>query len=112
MHINIAVIIIVTMEDADILPSYSEATSSDWLPLAAPYIPAKYYAELCLVSQRWYQEFAPRLWRDPLQTVRHLGLDPNDGECYLRLLPRLGESKPTFKVSSRLLSLLAISSTF
>lgn len=68
------------MEDEATLPSYGEAISSDWLPLVAPYLPATLYARLCLVSRSWYGEFAPRLWRDPLQTIRALGLDPADGE--------------------------------
>ncbi|KAJ2903416.1 hypothetical protein MKZ38_009993 [Zalerion maritima] len=66
------------MAEEAALPSYSEAISADWLPIVAPYVPAKYYAVLCLVSRRWYEEFAPRLWRDPLRTSRELGLDPND----------------------------------
>ncbi|KAI8955863.1 hypothetical protein F4801DRAFT_586541 [Xylaria longipes] len=63
----------------DILPSYSEATTRlDWLSLVAPYVPAPAWTSCCRVDRRFYDRFAPRLWRDPLVTVRQLGLHPND----------------------------------
>ncbi|KAH8166587.1 hypothetical protein CIB48_g1689 [Xylaria polymorpha] len=63
----------------DSLPSYSEATTRlDWLSLVAPHIPASGWTSCCLVDRRFYDRFAPRLWRDPLVTVRQLGLHPND----------------------------------
>ncbi|KAI1751160.1 hypothetical protein F4782DRAFT_531680 [Xylaria castorea] len=63
----------------DILPSYGEATTRlDWLSLIAPYIPASVWTSCCLVDRRFYDRFAPLLWRDPLVTVRQLGLHPND----------------------------------
>lgn len=63
------------------LPSYQEAVRRcDWLELAGPYIPVGDYTRLCLVSRRFYDHFAPRLWIDPIRTVRLLGLDPGDGE--------------------------------
>lgn len=69
------------------LPSYQEAVGrSDWLGIVAPYASARDYASLCLVSRRFYRQFAPRLWIDPLRTVRVLGLDPGDG-VLARLLP-------------------------
>ncbi|CAK7219445.1 hypothetical protein SCUCBS95973_003824 [Sporothrix curviconia] len=61
------------------LPSYEEAVSGGhWLDLVAPYVAIKDYPKLCRVSRRFYDQFAPRLWSDPLQTVRLLGLHPND----------------------------------
>ncbi|KAJ4306664.1 hypothetical protein N0V88_000028 [Collariella sp. IMI 366227] len=52
------------------LPSYQDATTkSDWLELAAPSIPIRHYPRLCLVSRRFHQHFAPRLWNDPLTTA-------------------------------------------
>ncbi|KAI0448997.1 hypothetical protein F5B21DRAFT_75994 [Xylaria acuta] len=63
----------------DTLPSYSEATTRlDWLSLVAPHVPASGWTCCCLVDRRFYDRFAPRLWRDPLVTVRQLGLHPND----------------------------------
>ncbi|EAQ86983.1 hypothetical protein CHGG_08236 [Chaetomium globosum CBS 148.51] len=42
------------------LPSYQDAiTRPDWLELVAPYIPPRDYPRLCLVSQRFYHQFAP-----------------------------------------------------
>lgn len=65
----------------DVLPSYEEATlAPDWLQLAAPYLTAADWRRGCLVSSQWYHQFAPRLWLDPLITVRDLGLHPNDGK--------------------------------
>ncbi|KAJ2986007.1 hypothetical protein NUW58_g5236 [Xylaria curta] len=49
----------------DILPSYS-------------------WTSCCLVDHRFYHNFAPRLWRDPLVTVRRLGLHPNDDLAWYR----------------------------
>ncbi|KAJ9138670.1 Leucine rich repeat domain containing protein [Pleurostoma richardsiae] len=60
------------------LPSYQEATSQDWLEVVSPYIPLRDYRTLCLVSKRFYEQFAPRLYNSPLAIVRALGLDPND----------------------------------
>lgn len=49
------------------LPSYQDATTRpDWLALVAPYVPVREYARLCLVCRRFYRQFAPRLWNDPL----------------------------------------------
>jgi hypothetical protein len=49
------------------LPSYEDATiRPNWLQLVAPYLPVREYARLCLVSRRFYHQFAPRLWNDPL----------------------------------------------
>ena len=49
------------------LPSYQEATKRpDWLELVALHVPIQEYARLCLVSKRFYHQFAPRLWNDPL----------------------------------------------
>ncbi|TPX08870.1 uncharacterized protein E0L32_009688 [Thyridium curvatum] len=59
------------------LPSYQEAVSRiDWLPIVAPYIPLRDYARLCRVSRRFREQFAARLWNDPLRAVRSLGLHP------------------------------------
>ncbi|KAL0941642.1 uncharacterized protein CTRU02_204404 [Colletotrichum truncatum] len=67
------------------LPSYQDAISRlDWLELVAPYVQCKDFANLCSVNRRFYATFAPRLWSDPLVTVRRLGLDPSDDlEWYL-----------------------------
>lgn len=63
------------------LPSYNEATQPrDWLDTVAPYIDVRDYTNLCLVSRRFYARFALRIWKDPLSTVRALGLDPDDGK--------------------------------
>lgn len=67
----------------DALPSYEDAISSpDWLDLVAVYIPVVDWLRCCLVDRRFYGQFAPRLWQDPLVTIRHLGLHPNDGMSY------------------------------
>ncbi|RYP45082.1 hypothetical protein DL768_008513 [Monosporascus sp. mg162] len=67
------------------LPSYEEAMSGpDWLSLAAPFVPLSSWRQCCLVNRRFYREFAPRLWQDPLVTVRKLGLDPNDDLIWYR----------------------------
>lgn len=59
------------------LPSYGEAVEgAHWLTLVAPYVAVQDYARLCRVSRRFYDEFAPRLWKDPLQATRLLGLRP------------------------------------
>ncbi|KAI8634279.1 hypothetical protein F5Y19DRAFT_207317 [Xylariaceae sp. FL1651] len=69
----------------DVLPSYSEATTSpDWLSLVAPYIPASSWSTCCLVDRRFCAQFAPRLWQDPLVTIRQLGLHPNDDLAWYR----------------------------
>ncbi|KAI0420390.1 hypothetical protein F5X98DRAFT_26550 [Xylaria grammica] len=69
----------------DILPSYSEATSRpDWLSLVAPFVPAPSWTSCCLVDRRFYHHFAPRLWQDPLATIRQLGLHPNDDLAWYR----------------------------
>ncbi|KAI9170927.1 Leucine rich repeat domain containing protein [Paramyrothecium foliicola] len=61
------------------LPSYEEATARlDWLDLVAPYVRFADYRALCLVSSHLWRVFAPRLWRDPLWSVRQFGLDPGD----------------------------------
>ncbi|KAL1870411.1 hypothetical protein VTK73DRAFT_2649 [Phialemonium thermophilum] len=62
-----------------LLPSYQEAVAgAHWLELVAPYAHVRDYPSLCLVSPRFYEQFAPRLWSDPLRTIRVLGLDPGD----------------------------------
>ncbi|KAK0651499.1 hypothetical protein B0T16DRAFT_453957 [Cercophora newfieldiana] len=54
-------------------PSYIEATQRpDWLRIVAPYILPRYYASLCLVSRRFYRQFAPLLWNDPIAVARQL----------------------------------------
>ncbi|KAH6613305.1 hypothetical protein F5144DRAFT_587268 [Chaetomium tenue] len=58
------------------LPSYQDAiTRPDWLEFVAPYIPPRDYPRLCLVSQRFYHQFAPRLWNDPFAIVGLLNPD-------------------------------------
>ncbi|KAI0388823.1 hypothetical protein F5Y17DRAFT_470152 [Xylariaceae sp. FL0594] len=72
------------------LPSYSEATSEvDWLLLVAPFVPASSWTACCLINRRFYRHFAPRLWQDPLVTIRQLGLRPNDGELPFSSVTRL-----------------------
>ncbi|KXJ96337.1 hypothetical protein Micbo1qcDRAFT_229272 [Microdochium bolleyi] len=67
------------------LPSYQEAIAeADWLGLAASYVPTACLPKCCLVSRRFYKHFAPRLWQDPLSTIRRLGLDPNDDLAWYR----------------------------
>ncbi|KAI2463845.1 hypothetical protein F4781DRAFT_426031 [Annulohypoxylon bovei var. microspora] len=69
----------------EILPSYEDAISSpDWLDLVAEYIPVIYWSRCCLVDHRFYCRFAPRLWQDPLVTIRRLGLHPNDDLAWYR----------------------------
>ncbi|KAI1438931.1 hypothetical protein GGR50DRAFT_690699 [Xylaria sp. CBS 124048] len=63
----------------EFLPTYGDATSRlDWLSIVAPYVPASSWASCCLVDHRFYAQFAPFLWQDPLVTIRKLGLHPND----------------------------------
>ncbi|KAI1745599.1 hypothetical protein F4680DRAFT_108534 [Xylaria scruposa] len=78
----------------DILPSYGEATTRlDWLSLVAPHVPASSWTSCCLVDCRFYHRFAPRLWRDPLVTIRQLGLHPNDDLAwYKRFLHKYAAS--------------------
>ncbi|XXG96392.1 hypothetical protein Hte_002674 [Hypoxylon texense] len=67
------------------LPSYEDAVASpDWLDLVATYIPIADWPRCCLVDKRFYHQFAPRLWQDPLVTVRRLGLHPNDDLAWYR----------------------------
>ncbi|KAI0133342.1 hypothetical protein F4776DRAFT_671354 [Hypoxylon sp. NC0597] len=69
----------------DILPSYEQAVSSpDWLDLVAGYVPVVDWPRCCLVDRRFYSRFAPRLWQDPLVTIRRLGLHPNDDLAWYR----------------------------
>ncbi|ORY59950.1 uncharacterized protein BCR38DRAFT_350282 [Pseudomassariella vexata] len=69
----------------EVLPSYEEATNApDWLGLVAPTIPASQWRRCCLVNTHFYRQFAPRLWLDPLVTVRELGLHPNDDLAWYR----------------------------
>lgn len=69
------------------LPSYEQAiTHPDWLHLVAPYVPVVDWPRCCLVDHRFYLQFAPRLWQDPLVNIRRLGLHPNDGESFFRFL--------------------------
>ncbi|KAL1895285.1 hypothetical protein Sste5346_005432 [Sporothrix stenoceras] len=84
------------------LPSYEEAvTGGHWLDLVAPYVALKDYSKLCRVSRRFYDQFAPRLWNDPLQTVRLLGLHPNDagtsGRGFSETLRLIGTSFPAVR---------------
>lgn len=66
--------------DHDALPSYNEATTGpDWLSLVASFVPAASWVACCLVDRQFYSHFGPRLWQDPLVTIRELGLHPNDG---------------------------------
>lgn len=67
-----------------VLPSYEDAvaTSGSWVSLAAPYVSTADYPSLCLVSRRFNDVFTPLLWRDPLVTIRKLGLDPADGSLH------------------------------
>lgn len=59
-------------------PSYHDATKRpDWLELVAPRVPVREYARLCLVSRRFYDQFAPRLWNDPLSAATLLNRDNN-----------------------------------
>lgn len=54
----------------EMLPSYQDAIKRpDWLGLVAAYVPIGNYARLCLVSKRFYDQFAPRLWNDPLAVM-------------------------------------------
>lgn len=71
-------------------PSYEDAigTAHGWIALAAPYVAAADYASLCLVSRHFNDVFTPLLWRDPLVTVRKLGLDPADGSSCAPIPPR------------------------
>ncbi|KAI1769915.1 hypothetical protein F4818DRAFT_308488 [Hypoxylon cercidicola] len=67
------------------LPSYEEAVASlDWLDLVATYVPVADWPRCCLVDRRFYCQFAPRLWQDPLVIVRRLGLHPNDDLAWYR----------------------------
>jgi hypothetical protein len=63
--------------DTPCLPSYQDAIARvDWLDLVAPYMNVKHYARLCRVSKRFYAQFAPRLWNDPVTVVCLLSRDP------------------------------------
>ncbi|KAI1800753.1 hypothetical protein F4811DRAFT_496281 [Daldinia bambusicola] len=67
------------------LPSYKRATTApDLLDLVAAYIPVVDWPQCCLVDRRFYRQFAPRLWQDPLVTIRQLGLHPNDDLAWYR----------------------------
>ncbi|KAI0885081.1 uncharacterized protein GGS22DRAFT_138521 [Annulohypoxylon maeteangense] len=69
----------------EILPSYEDAISNpDWLDLVAEYVPVIYWSRCCLVDHRFYYRFAPRLWQDPLVTIRRLGMHPNDDLAWYR----------------------------
>ncbi|KAK3683888.1 hypothetical protein B0T22DRAFT_264782 [Podospora appendiculata] len=64
-------------------PSYQDAIRQlDWLEIVAPYIYAGELARLCLVSKRFYHQFAPRLWNDPLPLARQLGLQRDAGKWH------------------------------
>ncbi|KAF3361039.1 hypothetical protein VdG1_01048 [Verticillium dahliae VDG1] len=59
-------------------PSYQDAISRlDWLALVAPYVAVTDYPHLCSVNSHFCSVFAPRLWNDPLRSVRVLGLEPS-----------------------------------
>ncbi|KAL7623610.1 hypothetical protein AAE478_005162 [Parahypoxylon ruwenzoriense] len=67
------------------LPSYEAAvTGPDWIDLVAPYLSVADWRRCCLVDRRFYGRFAPRFWRDPLNTIRQLGLHPNDDLAWYR----------------------------
>lgn len=67
------------------LPSYQEATSGpDWIQLVAPYCDFEDCRALCLVSRRFWNTFAPLLWRDLLRAARLSGLDPGDDLAWWR----------------------------
>ncbi|KAI0180773.1 hypothetical protein GGR52DRAFT_521616 [Hypoxylon sp. FL1284] len=69
----------------EVLPSYEQAVAGlDWLDLVAPYIPIADWSHCCLVDKRFWRQFAPRLWQDPLVTVRLLGIHPNDELAWYR----------------------------
>lgn len=69
------------MED---LPSYQDAIRrKDWLDVVAPYALISDYHNLCLVSRRFYNRFAPRLWKDPIRMIRELGLSRDNGKSWL-----------------------------
>ena len=62
------------------LPSYHEATARPrWITLVAPYASVRDYTSLCLVNKEFYDQFGPRLWKDPFQTISLLRRDPADG---------------------------------
>ncbi|KAM0330924.1 hypothetical protein ACHAQA_003881 [Verticillium albo-atrum] len=59
-------------------PSYQDAVRRlDWLALVAPYVAVTDFPSLCSVNSHFRNVFGPRLWNDPLRTVRTLGLDPS-----------------------------------
>ncbi|KAH6656882.1 hypothetical protein BKA67DRAFT_553490 [Truncatella angustata] len=61
------------------LPSYEQATTAPhWLQLVGPYVLTTDWRRCSRVNKLFYQQFAPRLWLDPLVTARHHGLHPND----------------------------------
>ncbi|KAI8958875.1 hypothetical protein F5Y11DRAFT_359681 [Daldinia sp. FL1419] len=67
------------------LPSYERATTApDVLDLVAAYVPVADWIRCCLVDRRFNRQFVPRLWLDPLITIRHLGLHPNDDLAWYR----------------------------
>ncbi|KAI0124786.1 hypothetical protein BJ170DRAFT_476231 [Xylariales sp. AK1849] len=69
----------------DILPSYEEAnTGPHWIQLVLPFVPTIDWRRCCLVNRVFYQQFAPRLWLDPLVTARSFGLHPNDDLAWYR----------------------------
>ncbi|ETS73280.1 hypothetical protein PFICI_14885 [Pestalotiopsis fici W106-1] len=69
----------------DGLPSYEEATTlPHWLQLAAPYVPMADWRRCCLVNSQFHEQFASRLWLDPLVTARAHGLHPNDDLSWYR----------------------------
>ncbi|KAK0626946.1 hypothetical protein B0T14DRAFT_562812 [Immersiella caudata] len=81
-------------------PSYTEATQrADWLRLVAPCIPPRYYANLCLVSRRFYRQFAPLLWNDPIAVARELHRDTeNDLAWYCDfILDWLDATRPSVR---------------
>ncbi|KAH6620656.1 hypothetical protein B0J18DRAFT_430348 [Chaetomium sp. MPI-SDFR-AT-0129] len=79
------------------LPSYQDATARpDWLELVAPWLPLRDYPRLCLVSRRFYGQFAPRLWNDPLGMVCRIHPD-----CDHVWLSRFVKRCPHFTVATR-----------
>jgi hypothetical protein len=64
-----------------VLPSYQEAISPDWLGIVAPWVSMSDYANLCRVSMKFYDQFAPRLWNDPLAAINEINVSiPGKGE--------------------------------
>ncbi|KAK4122564.1 hypothetical protein N657DRAFT_620440 [Parathielavia appendiculata] len=93
------------MDSSGLLPSYEDATTSpDWLDLVAPYIPIQQYASLCVVSKRFYHQFARRLWNDPITVICLLKPSP-DPQSLLNLLGHASRIPATSSLPSFVRSL-------